>query len=92
MFKCQVTNKNSKPGDKCNKVVVATRPRTYTENVWEEGELIELEVGHGYEIVREINASDEGLNMWRAWSDEEKSLFLSRVLGILPPHSYVQGQ
>jgi hypothetical protein len=64
MFRCQVTGKMSKRGEKCNKIVVKTREKTYTQKVWEEGELVDIEIGHGWEIVKEINASDEGLKLY----------------------------
>lgn len=64
MFKCMVTGKMSKRGEKLNRIVVETRDKVYTQSVWEEGELVELEVGHGYEIVKEINASDEGVKVY----------------------------
>jgi hypothetical protein len=92
MYTCMITGKTSKRGEKLNHIVVATRQRIYTEKVWEEGELVELEIGRGYEIVREINASNEGLAMWRAWSDDEKDNFCSRVLGLPSPQSYVVDQ
>jgi len=59
-----VTGKMSKRGEKLNRIVVETRDKVYTQSVWEEGELVELEVGHGYEIVKEINASDEGVKVY----------------------------
>jgi len=64
MFKCQVTGKTSARGEKLNRIVVQTREKVYTQNVWEEGELVEIEVGRGWEIVKEINASDEGLKLY----------------------------
>ena len=64
--------------EKLNRIVVETRPRTYTRwvrneetNKWEE-----IEVGHGTEIVREINATDEGLALWNSWTPEERAAFL----------------
>lgn len=56
MFYCQVTGKLSKPGDKCNKIVVERRERLYKRD----GEVI----ARGWEVVREINATDEGLALW----------------------------
>jgi len=59
-----VTGKLSKPGEKLNRIVVKTREKIYTQNVWEEGELVEIEVGRGYETVKEIAATDEGLRLY----------------------------
>lgn len=56
MFRCQVTGKMSQPGDKCNKIVVERRERLYKRD----GEVI----ARGWEVVREINATDEGLALW----------------------------
>lgn len=56
MFRCQVTGKLSKPGQKCNKIVVERREKLYKR----EGEVI----ARGWEVVREISATDEGLALW----------------------------
>lgn len=56
MFRCQITNKLSKPGEKCNKIVVERREKLYKR----EGEVI----ARGWEIVREISATDEGLALY----------------------------
>ena len=64
MFKCSVTGKMSRPGEKMNRIVVETRDKIYTQEVWEEGELVEIEVGRGYETVKEIAATDEGLRRY----------------------------
>lgn len=56
MFRCQVTGKMSKPGEKCHKIVTERRERLYKRD----GEVI----ARGWEIVREINATDEGLALW----------------------------
>lgn len=64
MFKCQVTGKTSKRGEKCNKIVVKTRDRVYTEMVWEDDQQVEIEVARGWEIVKEINATDEGVRLY----------------------------
>jgi len=59
MFRCAITGKLSKPGEKMNKVVVETREKTYTDP--ETGEV----VGKGWEIVKEVSVSDEGLKIWK---------------------------
>ena len=91
MFICQVTGKYSRKGDqtahppvaaeKLNKIVVATRERTYTKwvkneetNKWEE-----VFVAKGWEIVREINASEEGVKLWESWTPEEREVFLKHL-------------
>jgi hypothetical protein len=58
MFRCEVTGKLSKPGDKMNKIVVEKRDKEYKDP--ETGEVI----GRGWEIVKEISATDEGVKIW----------------------------
>ena len=81
MYVCQVTGRQSKSGQKLNKLVVQTRPKTYTRWIRNEDtrEWEEIEIGRGYETVREINASQEGMDLWNSWSPEERELFLKRV-------------
>jgi len=78
MFYCQITGKLSKPGEKLNKVVVATRERVYTKRVRNEDtrEWETVEIGRGWEIVRELNASTEGVAEWDAMSPEDREAFL----------------
>jgi len=78
MYRCEITNKVSEPGDPLNKIVALTRPKTYfrwikneENNRWEE-----VEVGHGSEVVRELSLSAEGLQLWHSWSDVDRELFL----------------
>jgi hypothetical protein len=67
--------------EKLNKIVVATRERVYTRWVKNEEthKYEEVEAGRGWEIVREINASDEGLALWNGWSEEERAVFLKHL-------------
>ena len=66
MYRCYVTGKMSKPGEKVNKLVIKTRPRTYWGSFQNEetGNVETVEIGHGSEIVREVNVTDEGMRMW----------------------------
>jgi hypothetical protein len=65
MFKCQITGKISRPGEKLNRVVVATREKTYYRTyIDEEGNKITEEAARGWEIVKEANASTEGLDLY----------------------------
>jgi hypothetical protein len=66
MYKCEVFGTMSKPGEKCNKIVVEKRAKVYTRKYRDEltGRIEEVEVGRGWEIVKEINASDEGVRFW----------------------------
>jgi hypothetical protein len=73
MYKCQVTGKQSKPGEKLNKIVVQTRAREYKH--WDR-ENEEEWFSHGTEIVREINATDEGRDIWNSLTAEEREEFV----------------
>lgn len=81
MYHCQVTGKLSKKGEKLNKLVVATRPRTYYKkirneetNKWEE-----VEAGQGSEIVKEIQACDEGVLIFNAMSLADRALLVKEL-------------
>ena len=81
MYYCVITEKMSQPGEKLNKVVVATRPRSYTKFVkneetrkWEE-----VYAADGWEVVKEISVSDEGLAVWEAWSQADRDLFVKSL-------------
>lgn len=78
MFYCEITGKLSKPGVKPERLVVATRPRTYTRKVRnEETNKWEDEfVATGWEIVKELNASEEGAALWNKWTKEQRETFL----------------
>ena len=65
MFRCEITGKMTKPGDKCNKIAVKRRERVYTHFEFQDGREVEVEEGRGWEIVKEINASDEGYEIWK---------------------------
>ncbi len=73
MYKCQVTGKQSKPGEKLNKIVVETRPREY--KCWDR-ENEEEWYSQGTEIVREISASDEGVRIWDELTADEREEFV----------------
>ena len=75
MYKCMITNKQSRPGEKLNKIVVLTRNKIYSQKIWEDDQLVDVEVGRGYETVKEINASEEGLDIWNSWSPEDREEF-----------------
>jgi hypothetical protein len=80
MFRCEITGKVSHPGEKLNKVIAITRPKTYTKWVRDEEshapKWIEVPAGTGFEPVRELSLSQEGLNLWESWNEEQKALFL----------------
>lgn len=45
----------------------------------EDGKWLEVFVARGWEIVREINASEEGVELWESWSPEEREVFLKHL-------------
>jgi hypothetical protein len=73
MFKDQITGKQSKLGEKINKIVIQTREKTY-ENYDQEAD--EMIVSRGWEICKEVNATQEGLAIWNSWSAEQKEAFV----------------
>ncbi len=80
MYKCEITGKMSKPGDKLRKVVAVTRQREYKERVYNEEtrRSEELVVGHGWEIVRELNASQEGEAIWNSMTPDDQAAWVKR--------------
>jgi hypothetical protein len=70
MFRCEITKRLSRPLEKLHKVVVKTRPTQYrhwnreTEEEW---------FTSGVEIVKEVNATEEGVALWEKLSPEEKA-------------------
>jgi len=58
MFRCQVTGKLSKPGEKSVKVVLTKRPRQYWNNL-PEGDPDRKVIAEGWEIVEELTVSKE---------------------------------
>lgn len=78
MYRCEITGKNSKFGEGLNKTVVATRPKVYMRWVKDEdtNHWTEIEAGRGFETIRELSLSAEGLQLWESWSEVDKSLFL----------------
>jgi|GEM_PF-2917850 len=79
MFKCFITQKMSKPGEKTNKVILETRQKVYYGwRLNEETEKYEkVEIGKGWEIVKEVSVSDEGLKIWKEAQHDDESLQVS---------------
>lgn len=73
MYKCEVTNRTSRPGEKLNRIAIVTRSKQYkhfdreTEEEW---------FSHGFETVKEINANEEGAQLWNSWNDEQRRTWL----------------
>jgi len=81
MFICQVTGKISKPGEKMNRIPVVKRDKVYFKKLKNEdtGKWDEVEVGRGWEIVREIAATDDGVTAWNTMSEDKKQRLLDRL-------------
>lgn len=63
--------------EKLEKIVVATRERIYTAKFRNEetGKWEDVEIGRGTEIVREVQASAEGLAIWNQMTPEQRATF-----------------
>jgi len=73
MFKCQLTKRTSRPGEKLNKITALTRNKTYKHFNYE---LEEEWTSYGSETVLELNATDSGYKMWNAWTDAQRQEWL----------------
>lgn len=60
MFRCEITGKVTAPGEKMHRIVVAKRQVTYPNRKT------------GWEIVKEIRVSAEGLVQWH---NQQKRIF-----------------
>lgn len=91
MFRCELTGKLSRRGlpyvdedhpgtasEKPHRIVVETRDRVYMRKIFNEErrQYEDVEVGRGWEIVREINVSQEGFDMWNSWSPEQRATWV----------------
>lgn len=83
MYRCMITGKVSQPGEVLHKVVVEKRDQTYTRKIKNEetGRWEDVVIGKGWEIVREISLSLEGVAFWESWSDVERQVFLEHLKG-----------
>jgi len=73
MFKDAITGKNSKLGEKVNKITIQTRNVSYQHYDREEDKNWETV---GVEIVKQIDTTQEGLSIWNSWTDEQKQAFV----------------
>lgn len=77
MYKCAITKQFSRAGEKMNKIVVSTRSRVYQQKFRNEDtrEWETVDVGYGWEIVKEISASDSGVKIWNSMTPDERNEF-----------------
>jgi hypothetical protein len=64
MFYCGITGKLSNPGDKPIRLVTERRHRTYEDDRSSEENGVDIKVSHGWEIVKEISVTLDGLRVW----------------------------
>lgn len=81
MFYCEVTGLLSKPNEKPSKLVIEKRDRVYTRRVKNEEtrEWETIEVGRGWEIVKELNASAVGVQEWNSMTPDQQADFLAAL-------------
>jgi hypothetical protein len=81
MFYCDVTRNLSRSGEKPTKLTVEKRDRVYTRRVRNEEtrEWETIEVGRGWEIVKELNVSDAGLQEWNQMTEDQRNDFLNAL-------------
>lgn len=67
-FRCQITKRISRPGDKLTMITTQLRRKVYTslQRDEETNKLNTVEVGSGWEIAKELRVSEEGAAIWNA--------------------------
>jgi site-specific recombinase XerC len=76
MFKCEITGKTSKPGEKMIKAVAYTRVRHYYEY---DGDGARCLVGVGSEIVHELRCSKAGASLFAEMDARARAELLGHV-------------
>jgi len=81
MYVCMITGQVSERGESLNRIVVAKRERIYYEDYFNEEtrEWEQIEIGRGWEIVKEVNASADGLAAWNSLSDDEREVLAKQL-------------
>jgi hypothetical protein len=67
MFKCQLTNRQSLPGQKPVRLVVLRRKKDYDKTIYDlETRQVSMIKGasHGWEVVRELVVCESAANEW----------------------------
>jgi len=77
MFKCQVLGIQSKLGEKCHRLVISRESKDYYD--WrldeETDKYVWTKIGTGWQIKREINATQEGVEAYNSWTPEQQETF-----------------
>lgn len=81
MFICEITGRVTKSGEKMSRIPIVKRSKAYFKKLKNEdtGKWGEVEVGRGWEIVKEISVSEEGLATWQAMSDQQKENLIRKL-------------
>lgn len=81
MFYCEVTGLLSKSNEKPSKLVIEKRDRVYTERRRNEEtrEWETIEIGRGWEIVKELTVSAAGEREWNEMSADQKADFVNAL-------------
>ena len=76
-----VTGKVSAAGEKMNRIIAKTRPRVYTRREFDSeiNDWVDVFVGRGSEVVRELQATEEGLVEWQNMTDAQREEHLKHV-------------
>ena len=84
MFYCEITGLLSKSGEKPTKLTVERRDRVYTRRVKNEEtrEWETIEVGSGWEIVKEMNGQADGVKEWASMTAEQKAEFVDDIKSV----------
>jgi hypothetical protein len=82
MFYCQVSKKMSKLGEAQHKITIATRPKEYFG--WklldeEDDDFSWVKVSEGVEIVKQVNACEDGLVLWESWDALAREAFVKSL-------------
>jgi hypothetical protein len=81
MYRCEILGKNSRLGEKLNRITALTRERTYTKWVKDEDTKQWSEVilpVKGFEIVKELSCSLEGYELWQSWTEVERDGYMRK--------------
>jgi hypothetical protein len=72
MFYDQVQKKMSRPGQKCQQVIVQRRSKSYWRWVKnEDGDFLNTQIASGWEIAKTLNTNEEGLRLWNQQRKED---------------------
>jgi hypothetical protein len=72
MFRDQILNRLSRPGEACERLVVEIAKRDYTRRILNEetNQMETVVISSGYETVKELNTTKAGMEQWMAANPE----------------------